>query len=113
MTAKQQRQKKHTKFPQLSGHKILYRGRRYIAFEVDEEHPFDEWEDSAQFLVWDGLYGWPLAVGKVSSNGLLSGELLLAHVDIGVDDARTMPEFILNTRKAAAYYSRAIGLSLY
>jgi hypothetical protein len=34
-------------FPDLSNHKIIYKGRRYIAFEVSQTNPFESMEDDA------------------------------------------------------------------
>jgi hypothetical protein len=43
--------------PVLDGHKILYKGKRYWVFEVDEEYPFEGYEKDCRYLIFDKSYG--------------------------------------------------------
>jgi hypothetical protein len=40
--------------PELEGHKVAYRGRRFWIIEVDEQHPFD-WVEAVfgEYTIWD------------------------------------------------------------
>jgi len=40
--------------PELSGHKVAYRGRRYYVIEIDENHPFKLFDvNHGEFVVYD------------------------------------------------------------
>ena len=40
--------------PQLSGHKVAYKGKRYWVIEIDEAHPFEGVDaGSAAFVIYD------------------------------------------------------------
>ena len=60
-------------FPGLSNHKIIYKGRRYIAFEVSQSNPFESMEDDADFVVWDGEYDGAVSYGTINSKGEYEG----------------------------------------
>ena len=48
--------------PPLNGHKVLYKGKRYRMFEVSADHPFENYEGTCQFLIFDksisAVCGW-------------------------------------------------------
>lgn len=45
-------------YPALTGHKVLYNGKRYIAFEVDKDHPFEGFEEWCDMVVADKVMGF-------------------------------------------------------
>jgi hypothetical protein len=45
------------KRPLLKNHKVLYRGKRYWVFEVDNENPYESAEIASSLVVFDKLYG--------------------------------------------------------
>ena len=53
-------------FSALTTHKILYKGRRYLAFSVSAETPFEHYgvDSDYDFVVWDGLYDAAVASGN-------------------------------------------------
>jgi hypothetical protein len=58
--------------PRLDGHTVLYRGKRFYVFEVDAEHPFENFEAHAQVLVYDARYGSPVAFCDANLNGVVA-----------------------------------------
>ena len=97
-------------FPDFTGRKLLFKGRRYIVIEVSKEDPFDIFGDDEDFVVWDGLNWGAAAAGKLSSGGVNRGRLVFSHVEIEVDDATTMSDFVKNVRKAQEYYFKGCGV---
>ena len=93
-------------FPNLSNRKILYSGRRYIAFSVSKSQPFDGYESDYDFVVWDGLYDAAAAVGNLSDDGSAAGELAFSHVEIEVERCESMKEFVQHVRKAQERFFR-------
>ena len=97
-------------FPDLRGNKILYKGRRYIALAVSKEHPLDIYGEDENFVVWDGLYDAAVSVGKIRPDGVIEGELAFSHVTIGVEDAKSMRDFVANTKKSQETYFKGCGV---
>jgi hypothetical protein len=56
--------------PELNGHKVAYRGRRFWIVEVDEDHPFD-WvaAESGQYAIYDALFGSTIAYASEDPGG--------------------------------------------
>lgn len=96
-------------FPDLSNKRLLYVGRRYIAFSVSQSQPFKGYESDYNFVIWDGMYDAAVAVGMVMDDGTVTGELAFSHVEIDIPTAKSMREFILQTRKAQERFFRESG----
>ena len=43
--------------PELNDHLVLYKGKRYWVFEIDDEHPFENYEKDCSIIVFDKLCG--------------------------------------------------------
>jgi len=58
--------------PVLNGQEVPYKGKRYWVIKVTSENPLD-WVDAADhdFVVYDKLVGYVVAVGKWKANDLL------------------------------------------
>ena len=97
-------------FPDISGHTILYKGRRYIALAVSKKQPLDIYGDDEDFVVWDGLYDAAVSVGKIRPDGVIEGELAFSHVNIEVEDAKSMRDFVTNTKKSQETYFKECGV---
>ena len=56
--------------PELDGHNVPYKGKRYWVIEVDSEHPF-EWVDSkvANYAVYDKSMGYVIATVQGRKDG--------------------------------------------
>lgn len=91
-------------FPDLSNHKIIYKGRRYIAFEVSQSNPFESMEDDADFVVWDGEYDGAVSYGTITSDGDFEGFLAFSHVEIEVESADNIRDFLKNYKKSDLQY---------
>lgn len=96
--------------PDLTDRQLLYKGRRFVAIVVGRDDPFELFGDDYDFVVWDGLYGGVAAVGNVKADGNYSGALAFSHVEIEVEDAKTMSEFVKNARKAEEFYFKGCGV---
>ncbi|MBM4077098.1 MAG: hypothetical protein FJ267_15820 [Planctomycetes bacterium] len=97
-------------FPNFSHHTILYKGRRFIAIAVSKEKPFEHFGDDEDFVVWDGLYGGVASRGTITNDGVYRGGLAFSHVEIDVDDASSIREFVKNTNKAEEFYFKGCGV---
>jgi len=62
-------------YPDLNGHKILYKGKRFWVFEISSEFPFKGMEEFYQVIVYDKEYGWDIAGAQKNANGY-SGSLI-------------------------------------
>lgn len=56
-------------YPDLNGHKVLYKGKRFWVFEISLEFPFNGMEEFCQIIVYDKEYGCEIAGVKNSTNG--------------------------------------------
>ena len=59
----------------LSDHKIIYKGRRYIMFEINVEHPYEGYEVFNSIALWDGEFGRICAFADRLPSGELVGHL--------------------------------------
>jgi hypothetical protein len=98
------------KKPKLNGHTILYKGRRFIAFEISKQFPFESFEDGFQFAIFDGLYDATLAVGVINPNGTYQGELAFSVVEILIPPCETLREFLdIAVKEQEAYFKTCGG----
>ena len=97
------------KQPKLAGHKILYKGRRFIAFEINKQFPFESFEDRFQFAIFDGLYDATLAVGIINPNGTYQGELAFSIVEITIPPCKSIRDFLDIASKEQERYFRTCG----
>ena len=96
--------------PDFSLYQILYKGRRFVAIAVSEESPFDIYGDEEDFVIWDGLYGGVASRGTITKDGVFKGGLAFSHVEIDVDDATSIREFVKHTNKAEECYFKGCGV---
>jgi len=97
-------------FPDFSNHTILYKGRRFIAIAVSKEQSFEHYGDNDDVVVWDGLYGGVASCGKINKDGVCKGRLAFSHVEIDVDDATSIRDFVKNTNEAVERYFKGCGI---
>ena len=95
-------------FPDLSNFEIFFNGRRYKAFKITKEKPFNGKEEYADFVIWDGLYDGEVAYGVIA-NGKFSGFLSFSHVEIKVDLAADISTFVKNASKSQLQYFKDTG----
>jgi hypothetical protein len=76
--------------PKLDGHKILYKGRRYIMFEMNTEHPYEGYEAFNSIALWGGGCGSVCAFADRLPNGKLLGNLAFTMdmVEVKADTPR-------------------------
>ena len=96
-------------FPDLSNFEILFNGRRYKAFKISKNNPFNDEEKYADFVIWDGLYDAAVSYGTIDVNGVFSGFLAFSHVEIEVDSAQNISLFVKNTRKEQLRFFKDAG----
>ena len=70
--------------PALNGHNVLYKGRRYLAFEVSKEFPYQKDEMTCSLVVYDGVYNMVIAWCKPSKDGY-QGEVIYGPHCLGVE----------------------------
>jgi hypothetical protein len=97
-------------FPDFSNHTILYKGRRFVAIAVSKEQPFKHFGDDEDFVVWDGLYDGAASCGTITKDGVYKGALAFSHVEIDVDDATSIRDFVKHTNKAEERYFKGCGV---
>jgi len=62
-------------YPDLNGHKILYKGKRFWVFEISPEFPFEGQEKNCEVIVYDKEYGCEIAGATINPSGY-SGSLI-------------------------------------
>ncbi len=95
-------------FPDLSNFEILFNGRRYKAFKISKDKPFNGEEEYADFVIWDCLYDAEVANGIIT-NGKFSGFLSFSHVEIEVDSATDISTFVKNSSNAQLQFFKDAG----
>ncbi len=96
-------------FPCLSSFEIIFNGRRYKAFKVSMLNPFKGYEEDSDFVIWDGLYDAAVAYGTITVDNLYCGFLAFSHVEIEVDPASCIRDFVKNTRRTQERFFRDSG----
>ena len=56
-------------YPELNGHKVLYRGKRFWVFEICLEFPFERLEENYDVIVYDKDFGGAMGGAKKTSMG--------------------------------------------
>ena len=95
-------------FPDLCNFEITFNGRRYKAFKITKDNPFDGEVRDADFVIWDGLYDAELAYGFIKF-GKFSGFLSFSHVEIEVDSASDIRTFVKNACKEQLQFFKDAG----
>lgn len=80
--------------PELNGHRVLYKGRRYWAIEIDADHPFEIFDQTyGDLVVWDGFIGAAITEGKIGDDGIIRGSIQYGQGSIDVK-GKTVREFV-------------------
>jgi len=95
-------------FPDLTAHVVLFKGRRYISFAISKSNPFKSMEEYAEFVVWDGLYDAAVSYGSFYENGSCKGFLAFSHVEIEVNAASSINDFVKNSSRAQLQFFKDI-----
>ena len=90
--------------PQLSGHKILFKGKRFWIFEISEEHPFEGFEDACEIVLFDKVAVAPIAFAKKTLDGF-EGALSFTMEYVEVKGA-TPQELLANAIEMIRLYER-------
>jgi len=72
-------------YPDLQGHHVLYKGRRYWAFEINQEHPYENYEKDCSIIIYDKLCGGVAAWCDKTSNGQFTGDMPYSQQSIEID----------------------------
>jgi hypothetical protein len=70
--------------PNLNGHKVLYKGRRFWVFKVSEELPFRGSEKIDEIVVYDGFYDVVVCYCHINKNGEYEGLFPYGQQDLRV-----------------------------
>jgi hypothetical protein len=71
--------------PELTNHKILYKGKRYWVFEVNKENPFQNMENVCSILVYDKFCDGIACYCKYKDNGSIEGNIPYSQASIHVE----------------------------
>ena len=81
--------------PALDEHKILYKGKRYWAFEIDKDHPYENYEHDCSIIIFDKLCGGVAAWCERLSNGQFSGYMPYSQQSIEIE-RKTIRDLVLS-----------------
>lgn len=93
-------------FPDLSIYNILYKGKRYIAFEIGITNIFNEFDQELDFIVWDGLYDAPIAHGIVEEDGTYKGVYVFGDQELEIEATTIIAEFVEEVVKAQSRFTK-------
>ena len=88
--------------PDIDGHKVLYKGRRYWVFEVSKTHPYRGYENIASFVFYDGLLDIDMGWGHINEKGQLEGSIPYGQHSLDVREA-SIRELLRSMAKEAAW----------
>ncbi len=94
--------------PKLDGHKVLYKGKRYWIYEIDEEHPctehpYETFERYYEVVVYDKLEALPVAFCHRDLTGDLNLGTFQSNLTVSGTDYRSL---ISNIEAAIRYFDR-------
>jgi hypothetical protein len=70
-------------YPEITGNKILYKGKRFWIFEISSEFPFQGYEEFSEIIVFDKHAGSEMAAAKKTADGY-EGSLIGPQESVGV-----------------------------
>lgn len=76
---------------------------------MSTSNPFRGYEVDADFVIWDGLYDAAVAYGTMTADNLYCGFLVFSHVEIEVDSASFISDFVKNTSRTQERFFRDSG----
>ena len=62
-------------YPELNGHKVLYKGKRFWVFEISSEFPFEGREEYFDVIVYDKYLGGAMAGAKKNTTKGYEGDI--------------------------------------
>ena len=90
--------------PELLGHKILFKGKRFWIFEISNEYPFEDYEGAYEIVLFDKVAAAPIAFARRTLNGF-EGALSFTMDYVEVKGA-TPQELLANTIEMIRFYER-------
>lgn len=91
-------------YPELSGHKVLYKGKRFWVFEISSDFPFNGMEEFCTVIVYDKEYGCEIAGAEYSVNGYC-GSLIGPQDSVEVS-GRSPAELLDSVIRASRNYEK-------
>jgi hypothetical protein len=70
-------------YPDLTGHKVLYKSKRFWIFEISSEFPYQGYEKFSQIVIFDKAHGCEIAGAKKNGDGY-SGSLIGPQESVAV-----------------------------
>jgi len=70
-------------YPDLNGHKVLYKGKRFWVFEINSDFPFEGYEEHCSVIVYDKEDGCEIAGAQKNTKGYI-GSLIGPQYDVEV-----------------------------
>ncbi len=87
--------------PNLDGHDVLYKGKRYWVFKIDKNHPFQDYENDCSILVFDKHCGAVIAWCNLDSNNIYNGYIVYGQgsVDIQGETPKSLVDCLIKKSK--------------
>lgn len=84
--------------PDLSGHKVLYKGKRYWAFEISNDYPYENYEKDCSIIIFDKLYGGVAAWVNKLPDSTYKGDMPYSQqsIDISGNTVREMVDKVIH-----------------
>jgi len=97
--------------PKLDGHKVLYKGKRFWIFEIDEKFPFQGYEAAhGQVIVYDKVYGGAVSCSMRTARGF-EGTLTCA-MDLVEVAGSSLQELLENSIEKMRFYEKHVAGSI-
>ena len=58
-------------YPDIDGHKVIYKGKRFWIFEISAEFPYQGYEEYCDVIVYDKKDGVEMASAQKTSDGFI------------------------------------------
>jgi hypothetical protein len=71
--------------PELTNHKILYKGKRYWVFEISKENPYENMENVCSIIVFDKLCGGIAGYCNYKEDGTIVGDIPYSQQSIDIE----------------------------
>ena len=99
--------------PELSGHKILFKGKRFWIFEISKEYPFEDFEVSCEIVLFDKVAAAPIAFARRALDGFeVALSFTMDHVEVnGATPQELLANAIEMTRRYERHFSGRISAS--
>jgi hypothetical protein len=91
--------------PVLVGHNVLYKGKRYWVIQIDNDHPFENYENDCSYVVFDKECGCVISWCEMMDDGSFKGYIQYGQGSIEVE-GKTPKELVQSVVKSFKWIER-------